>query len=55
MFPGIGSIAGGAIAVSTASALTVAFGKAYISTLAYILKVKDMSEVNLPPLKSFAI
>jgi uncharacterized protein (DUF697 family)/GTP-binding protein EngB required for normal cell division len=46
MFPGVGSIAGGAIAASTASALTIAFGEAYISTLAYMLKDKDMSEVN---------
>jgi uncharacterized protein (DUF697 family)/GTP-binding protein EngB required for normal cell division len=46
MFPGVGSIAGGAIAASTASALTIAFGEAYISTLAYILKDKDISEVN---------
>ncbi len=46
MFPGIGSIAGGAISASTASALTVAFGEAYISTLAYLLKDKDISEVS---------
>lgn len=46
MFPGVGSVAGGAIAASTASALTIAFGEAYISTLAYILKDKDISEVN---------
>lgn len=46
MFPGVGSIAGGAIAASTASALTIAFGEAYISTLAYMLKDKDISEVN---------
>lgn len=46
MFPGVGSVAGGAIAASTASALTIAFGEAYISTLAYMLKDKDISEVN---------
>jgi uncharacterized protein (DUF697 family) len=32
-FPGAGSIAGGAISVATASALTVALGEAYISVL----------------------
>ena len=46
LFPGVGSIAGGAIAASTASALTIAFGEAYISTLAYVLKDKDISEVS---------
>ena len=46
MFPGIGSIVGGTIAASTASALTVAFGEAYIATLAYLLKDKDISEVS---------
>lgn len=46
MFPGIGSIAGGAIAASTASALTVAFGEAYIASLVYLLKDKDISEVS---------
>ncbi len=45
-FPGAGSIAGGAIAASTASALTIAFGEAYIATLAYLLKEKDISEVS---------
>ncbi|MBY7786863.1 DUF697 domain-containing protein [Vibrio fluvialis] len=34
LFPGIGSIAGGAISAATASALTVALGEAYISVLA---------------------
>ncbi len=46
MFPGIGSVAGGAISASTASALTVAFGEAYIAALAYLLKDKDISEVS---------
>lgn len=46
MFPGIGSVAGGAIAASTAAALTVAFGEAYITTLAHLLKEKDISEVS---------
>lgn len=46
MFPGAGSIAGGAIAASTASAVTIAFGQAYIATLAYLLKDKDISEVS---------
>ena len=46
MFPGIGSVAGGAIAASTASALTIAFGEAYIAALAYLLKDKDISEVS---------
>jgi uncharacterized protein (DUF697 family)/GTP-binding protein EngB required for normal cell division len=46
LFPGVGSIAGGAIAASTASALTIAFGEAYISTLSYVLKDKEISEVN---------
>lgn len=46
MFPGVGSVAGGTIAASTASALTVAFGEAYIATLAYLLKDKDMAEVS---------
>lgn len=45
-FPGAGSIAGGAIAASTASGLTIAFGQAYIATLAYLLKEKDISEVS---------
>ncbi|MEZ9916361.1 YcjF family protein [Vibrio breoganii] len=34
LFPGIGSVAGGAISAATASALTVALGEAYISVLA---------------------
>lgn len=46
MFPGIGSVAGGAIAASTASALTIAFGEAYIAALSYLLKDKDISEVS---------
>jgi len=46
MFPGAGSIAGGAIAASTASALTIAFGEAYIATLAYLLEQKDFSEIS---------
>jgi uncharacterized protein (DUF697 family)/predicted GTPase len=46
MFPGAGSIAGGAIAATTASALTIAFGEAYISTLSYLLKDKDISEIS---------
>jgi len=46
MFPGIGSVAGGAIAAATASGLTVAFGEAYIAALAYLLKNKDISEVS---------
>lgn len=46
MFPGAGSIAGGAIAATTASALTVAFGEAYISTLSYLLKDKNISEIS---------
>lgn len=46
MFPGIGSVAGGAISASTASALTIAFGEAYIAALAYLLKEKDISEVS---------
>ena len=46
MFPGVGSVAGGAIAASTAAAVTVAFGEAYITTLTYLLKNKDISEVS---------
>jgi uncharacterized protein (DUF697 family)/GTPase Era involved in 16S rRNA processing len=46
LFPGIGSIAGGAIAASTASALTVAFGEAYIAALSFLLKDKDVSEIS---------
>lgn len=46
MFPGVGSVAGGAIAASTASALTVAFGEAYIATLGFLLEEKDISEIN---------
>jgi uncharacterized protein (DUF697 family)/GTP-binding protein EngB required for normal cell division len=46
LFPGVGSIAGSAIAASTASALTIAFGEAYISTLAYVLKDREISDVN---------
>lgn len=46
MFPGAGSVAGGVIAATTASALTVAFGEAYISTLSYLLKNKDISEIS---------
>lgn len=46
MVPGVGSVAGGAIAASTASALTITFGEAYIATLSYILKDKDISEVS---------
>lgn len=34
LFPGIGTVAGGAISAATASALTVALGEAYISVLA---------------------
>lgn len=46
MFPGAGSVAGGAIAASTAMALTVAFGGAYISTLEYLLEEKDFTEIS---------
>ncbi|WP_217868674.1 YcjF family protein [Arenibacter amylolyticus] len=46
MFPGIGSVAGGLIAASTASALTIAFGEAYIATLTYLIKNKDISEIS---------
>jgi uncharacterized protein (DUF697 family)/GTP-binding protein EngB required for normal cell division len=46
MFPGVGSVVGGAIAASTASALTIAFGEAYIATLSYLLKDKDISEIS---------
>lgn len=46
LIPGAGSIAGGAIAATTASAVTVAFGEVYISTLSFLLKDKDISEVN---------
>ncbi|WP_164905136.1 YcjF family protein [Aequorivita ciconiae] len=46
MFPGIGSVAGGAISASTASAITIAFGEAYIAALAFLLKDKDISEVS---------
>ena len=46
MFPGVGSIVGGAIAAATASALTIAFGEAYIAALAYLIKDKDISEVS---------
>ena len=46
LFPGVGSIAGSAIAASTASAITVAFGEAYISSLSYLLKDKELSQVN---------
>ncbi len=45
-FPGAGTIAGGAISASTASAVTIAFGEAYISTLAFLLKDRDISEVS---------
>jgi uncharacterized protein (DUF697 family)/GTP-binding protein EngB required for normal cell division len=46
MFPGAGSVAGGAISASTAAALTIAFGEAYIATLSYVLKDKEISEVS---------
>jgi len=36
MFPGIGSLAGGAISGMTAAAVTVAFGEAYIAVLVYL-------------------
>ena len=45
-FPGVGSIAGGVISAATASALTVAFGEAYIAALAHLLKDKDISEIS---------
>jgi len=35
-FPGVGSIAGGAISAATASAITIALGEAYITVLADI-------------------
>jgi uncharacterized protein (DUF697 family) len=44
--PGVGSVTGGIIAASIASAITIAFGEAYISTLAFLLKDKDISEIT---------
>lgn len=44
--PGVGTLAGGAIAASTAVAITSAFGEAYISTLVYLLKNKDISDIS---------
>ncbi|MBL7472048.1 50S ribosome-binding GTPase [Robertkochia sp. 1368] len=46
MFPGVGSVAGGVIAATTASGLTVAFGEAYIAALAHILQEKELPEVK---------
>ena len=37
-FPGIGSVAGGVVSATVATALTVAFGEAYIATLQGLLK-----------------
>lgn len=36
LFPGIGTVAGGAISAATASAITVGLGEAYIAVLAEI-------------------
>jgi uncharacterized protein (DUF697 family)/GTPase SAR1 family protein len=38
LFPGIGSVAGGVVSAAVATALTVAFGEAYIGTLQMLLK-----------------
>lgn len=46
LIPGAGSVAGGAIAATTAGALTTVFGEAYISTLAYILEDNDIKDLN---------
>ena len=47
MIPGAGSVAGGVIAAGTATALTVAFGEAYISALKTLLQ--DDPDKNLSP------
>jgi uncharacterized protein (DUF697 family) len=36
VFPGVGTVAGGAISAATASAITVGLGEAYIAVLAEI-------------------
>lgn len=38
MFPGIGSLVGGVISGTTAAAITVAFGEAYIAVLVYLFE-----------------
>lgn len=46
LIPGIGSVAGGAIAAATAAALTVAFGEAYIYTLQSLASNKPIDEIT---------
>jgi len=44
--PGAGSIAGGAIASSTAVLITTVFGEAFVGTLSYLTKEKGLSEIK---------
>ena len=46
LVPGIGTIAGSVISAGTASAITVAFGEAYIATLAQLFSVKDAVDIT---------
>ena len=45
-FPGVGSAAGGLIAGSTAAALTVALGEAFIAVLTQLCKEKPMGDIT---------
>ena len=44
--PGVGSVAGGAIAATTAVTMTTAFGEAYVGALSYLSKEKEISEIK---------
>lgn len=46
LFPGAGSLVGGAISATTAGALTTAMGEAYIAAIKYILQQNNSGDIN---------